>query len=378
MLASSSAQADPERSLEVRTAGEFSTYIDTDYVTVFTPTVRASVADPLSGWSAQGSYLVDIVSAASVDIVSTASPNWVELRHAGSLSGTYQPDDIAGTIFGAVSVEPDYRSLSGGAKASIDLDRKNLTLLGGYGYTRDTAGRTGTPFSVYALELDRHELTLSGAFVLDRATLLTLTGDLGFESGRQEKPYRYLPLFSPPAARQLEPGASVARVNALRLPGKTAERVPETRQRYALTARFAHRGRASTLIANQRLYADSWGLIATTSDLRYVVDVSRRVFVWPELRWHTQRGVGFWRLAYLGEITDGSLSLPRWRTGDRELGPLWSATLGGGVRWNLGGADPSALSLVLELEAVHTDYLEALYIDQRWAGFASLQAEVRL
>jgi hypothetical protein len=219
---------------------------------------------------------------------------------------------------------------------------------------------------------------VSGAFVLDKATLLTLIGDGTFEAGRQEKPYRYLPLFSGPAAALIAPGASVEQVNELRLPGKTAERVPDTRQRYSLSARIAHRGQSSTLIASERLYADSWGLVAATSDLRYVVDLSRRFFVWPKLRWHTQQGVDFWELAYQGEIADGSLSLPRWRTGDRELGPLWSGTLGAGGRWNLGGADPRAVSLVLELDAIYTDYLDALYIDRRWAGFASLQAEVKL
>jgi len=46
-----------------------------------------------------------------------------------------------------------YLSLSGGADALFDLDDKNLSLSAGYAYGRDTAGRTGTPFSVYSLVL---------------------------------------------------------------------------------------------------------------------------------------------------------------------------------------------------------------------------------
>src|SRR3970282_1080485 len=119
----------------------------------FTPAVRAEVADPLSGWSANGTYLVDIVSAASVDIVSTASPNWVELRHAGTLSAGYKPAEIGGSVSGAISSEPDYLSLVGGGGVSWDISRKNATLELGYSYGHDVAGRNGTPRSVYSLEL---------------------------------------------------------------------------------------------------------------------------------------------------------------------------------------------------------------------------------
>src|SRR5690348_7140510 len=67
----------------VKAKSEVSAYADTDSVSVFTPGLEAEIKDPLSGWSATGSYLVDIVSAASVDIVSTASGHWTELRQAG-------------------------------------------------------------------------------------------------------------------------------------------------------------------------------------------------------------------------------------------------------------------------------------------------------
>jgi hypothetical protein len=51
----------------------------------------ATLKNSLEGCSLHGSYLADIVSAASVDIVSTASPRWTEVRHAGSLSGSEEP-----------------------------------------------------------------------------------------------------------------------------------------------------------------------------------------------------------------------------------------------------------------------------------------------
>src|SRR3954447_5628661 len=52
----------------VRASTEVSAYTDSDAVHVLSPTVAGSVGDDLAGWSIGGSYLVDAVSAASVDI----------------------------------------------------------------------------------------------------------------------------------------------------------------------------------------------------------------------------------------------------------------------------------------------------------------------
>ncbi len=371
------AAAEPSH-LDVDTITEFSAYTDTDAVTVYTPALRGSVKDPLAGWSASGTYLVDIVSAASVDIVSAASPRWMEVRHAGTLSGSYKPKELGVSAFGAVSSEPDYLALSGGGSASIDLLKKNLTLLAAYSYGHDVAGRSGTPFSVYSLTLNRHTVSTSAAIVLSRSTLLTLVGDAVLESGRQEKPYRWLPLFDAGVAPTITPGASVDEVNALRLPGRITERVPDTRQRFALTGRFAHRGRASTWLAESRLYADSWGLVASTEDVRWIHDVSRRLSLWPHLRLNVQRGATFWKLAYVGDLSSGRVDAPEFRSGDRELSPLWSGTFGGGGRFDFGNPQERAFGLILQLEATYTDYLRALYIGHRWAGLAVLQAEVKL
>lgn len=363
--------------LDVHSKGEFSVYTDSDAVTVFTPAASATVADPLTGVSVSGGYLIDIVSAASVDIVSTASPNWHEVRQAANLSAEYKPGSVGLSGKTALSYEPDYLSVSGGADLLFDLDDKNLSLSAGYAYGHDTAGRTGTPFSVYSLVLHRHALDASLAVLLDRATVFTLTGDCLLESGRQEKPYRYLPLFEPGVVSEVPRGAGVALVNRLRLPGRTAERVPDTRQRLALSGRLAHRGKTTTLLLDERLYGDSWALLASTLDLRWVVDVSRRWFVWPHLRTHLQSGVSFWRRAYVAEIGDGSLTLPSYRTGNRELSPLWSQTVGGGARYDLGGLDPEAWALTLELEGTYTSYRDALYIRERWAAFGALELDMR-
>jgi hypothetical protein len=346
-------------------------------VRVVTPAIEATLKSVLGGWSATGSYLVDVVSAASVDIVSTASMHWTEVRHAGALSGNLDAGNWSTSVSGSVSSEPDYLSLSGGLTERVALAKKTVTPHLGYAYTRDLAGRTGTPFSVYSLELHRHTLSAGVELILDPTTLVTLVSDLNLETGRQEKPYRFIPIFAPDVAPEISAGASIATVNARRLPGRMSERVPDARNRLAVSARLAQRISGwSTFVVSERLYRDDWGLQSTTTDLRMLMDASPRWFVWTSVRVHFQSGVSFYRRAYAAQIGSGALQVPALRTGDRELGPLASGTFGGGIRWLLGrDTRPDAWSLVFQSDVGTTAFDDALFIQNRQAFFNSLQLE---
>src|SRR5580692_5900789 len=121
------AQSSPSSDYVVRASSETAQYADTDHVFVTTPSIAGSVAKPTAGWSVNGSYLVDVVSAASVDIVSTASRRWEEVRQAGTLGGAYAIGALGLAVNGFASSEPDYLSLAGGLVATYDLDQKNVT-----------------------------------------------------------------------------------------------------------------------------------------------------------------------------------------------------------------------------------------------------------
>lgn len=131
----------PAKRVTGRIRGELSAYSDSDHVDVLTPSISAEAQDSLAGWSAKGQYLLDAVSAASVDIVSTASRHWTELRHVGSAEGTLKPHDLGVTAGGSVSSEPDYLAWAAAGSVSLDLDQKNFVLVAGYSYGHDTIGR---------------------------------------------------------------------------------------------------------------------------------------------------------------------------------------------------------------------------------------------
>jgi hypothetical protein len=357
---------------------EMGTYTDDDHVTVYTPSVHLGV-ESTGGASLQASYLVDVVSAASVDVVSTASSRWREVRQAGTLDGQYKPSDFGVAVGGSISSEPDYLAYGAYAKLIKDFAEKNWTVTLGYGYSHDTAGRCAangcTPFSVFSRNLERSAFNAGVAWVADARSVAGIGVDVMLENGDPSKPYRYVPMFAPGVA--VPRGASVAEVNALRLPERPLEQLPLSRQRVAVMGHYARRLEGSTIRLEERVYDDSWGLIASSTDLKWIFDVGSRVALWPHARFHAQSAVSFWQRAYVSGPAPG-WSLPEFRTGDRELGPLWTADGGLGLRFYLGSAiDPQAWAIGLTADVAYTDFLDDLYLTARLATFGALTLEVR-
>jgi|CZKU01.1.fsa_nt_gi hypothetical protein len=362
-----------------RASMELGGYNDSDHVTVVTPSVAIGIEDA-SGASLHATYLVDVVSAASVDIVSTASSRWKEVRQAGTVSGEYKPHDFGVAVGTSVSSEPDYLSYGAYATVTKDFDEKNLSVFFGYGFSHDTAGRCGdnggcTPFSVFSRSLQRGSFNGGVDFVVDRESLASITGDVVIENGDQSKPYRYIPMFAADVAARIPNGAPIALVNQERLPERPLEQLPLSRRRLALTGRYAHRYDGSTLRLEERVYDDSWGLAASSSDARWIFDLGRRFALWPHARFHAQNAVSFWQRAYVSGPAPG-WNLPEFRTGDRELGPLWTIEGGFGVKWYLGSdAEPERWSLQWTGDAMYTSFLDDLFVTHRTAMLGALGFE---
>lgn len=376
VLASTARAKEPEDTSKKSASLETAVYADSDHVTVFTPAINGNVENVVDGASLHGSYLVDVVSAASVDIISTASRRWHEVRHAGALSGEYKPHDLGIGFSASVSSEPDYFSYGASGHLSYDLDEKNTSLFFGYGYGHDTIGRAGTSFATFARSLQRGSFLGGIDQVIGPSTLGTLSLGVIIENGDQSKPYRYIPMFSAAEAAKTPAGASVDYVNAHRLFERPLEQLPLARRRFALSSQIAHRLEFSTVRASERLYIDNWGLKASTTDARWFVDASERVRLWPHVRFHAQSPVSFWQRAYVSDGQPG-FSLPEFRTGDRELGPMWAVTGGGGAKVFLGSsAHPHFFAVSLEADAVYTSYLDDLYISSRTGVLGSLTLEL--
>jgi hypothetical protein len=340
---------------------------------VWSPEIDATVSSPTQGWNVGGHFLVDVVTAASPDIVSEASPPYHEQRYSGGLTGGYKLGKYSAQAQANYSSEPDYISRGAGLAVTADLKDKLVTPRLGLNFNHDSIGRGPNNF---ISTLDTTELEAGVTLVLSPTSLLLLSGTAQFEAGDQSKPYRYVPMFDPVQVAPYVPvGASVDLVNRVRLPIRPTEQLPTSRQRYAVGARFAHRFSGATLRVEQRLYTDSWALKATTTDGRYVIDFGRRLEVWPHGRFNAQTGTNFYQLAYSATVDPqtNQLIVPLYRTTDREMSPLVSLTGGGGAHLVLSAPEgKTQYGVTLQADVMYTKYFDSLFITQRTAVYGSI------
>lgn len=360
--------------INVRVGLEISGYYDTDNTQVFSPAISTSVESPTDGWGFGGSFLVDVVSTASTDIVATASPRWTETRYVPGINGFKKFGDFKLGLGGGASIEPDYLSIAAGLNASVDLLDKRVTPSLSYGFGYDIQGRAGTSFDTFSTTIYQNSVDGSVSIVADKATVVTAGVTAIFQTGDTSKPYRYVPMFDPEVAPLIPVGLAKEEVDRVRNGERVLEQLPTDRQRYAVYGRVAHRLDASTFRIDERLYIDTWGVKASTTDSMWLFDVDPRVRLWPHLRAHIQSGADFWQLAYASRRTSAGLELPNVRTGDRELGPLLSVSGGAGVRFALG--EQKNWGLGVTSDAVYTRYLNHLFILERWGVFGAVVAEV--
>ncbi|WP_394836874.1 DUF3570 domain-containing protein [Pendulispora rubella] len=373
------------KNLVAKVGLEMSAYTDTLNVHVMSPGITAAVISPTAGWNVGGSFLADFVTAASPDIVSTASGHFVERRYGGSLGGGYKPGKFGAQGNAGISSSPDYLSISGGIAITGDFNDKLITPRISYSHSDETIGRNDSPFAnVPGNHLgDKRKLFVNAfeagcTFVLSPTSVLVLGASLDTERGDQSKIYRYVPMFSPSVASKVTPGLPANLVNANRLAYRPQEQLPNERDRYAGALRFVHRFTTATLRLEERLYYDTWSIKATTTDLRYMQDIGKHLRVWPHIRFHAQTGANFYRLAYAAATKDdGTIVIPTYRTGNRELSPLMSATVGFGARIALGETEATTqYALTVTGDYMYTYYFNSLYTVSRQAFYASLGFEV--
>lgn len=257
---------------------------------------------------------------------------------------------------------------------TADLNDKLVTPSLGYNYSHDTIGRSSTPFNVFHHDFDTSELQAGTTFVMSPTSILLLSGTLDLERGDQSKPYRYVPMFASSVTSTVTPGASIPFVNQARLPVRPLEQLPLSRNRYAVGARFVHRFGSTTLRIEQRLYTDSWQQSASTTDVRWLVDMTRWLRLWLHGRFNAQNAANFYRLAYSARVDPGTgrLAIPAFRTDDRELGALVTLTGGSGLRVTLGSGGKVEYGLSLQADVMDSRYFDALFITRRTAVYGTV------
>lgn len=209
-----------------------------------------------------------------------------------------------------VSSEPDYQSGFAHLRGELELAERNTVLAVYLAGGRDSVSNEGAQNEM-STPVEGVLWTAVGSLSISQVLSPLLVGQLTYDLARldgfQENPYR-----SVPAGGVLEP-----------------ERVPDTRTRHAGQA--ALRGfvpaTRSTLVGSYRLYADDWGVVGHTPEVRVIQEILTPLAVHLRYRFHHQSDADFYQDIY---VTADPMFEP-YLTDDAKLDRLTTQTFGGKV-----------------------------------------------
>lgn len=244
------AGAGPEVSIDARTG----VYQDTDHTFISTSTIaaRATLKDT---FTLKARYLADVVSSASVDVVSAATKHFDELRHEIEGAATYADGTRTASLGYVYSGENDWTSHSVRAGFAHDFFQHRLTLGAGAALTWSDVGRSGD--ATFHRPLVQGTGSIDATFVASKVDLLSLSYSIIVLNGYQASPYRFV-FFQSPSV----PGQLVG----------NPETVPDERLRHAVGLRWNHHvGKDSAARSYVRGYVDDWGVLSATAGVEYVI-----------------------------------------------------------------------------------------------------------
>ena len=249
-----------------------------------------------------GNYYVDMVSSASIDVITTASP-YTEERKQWSLGMDYLRGNTTMRVGYTSSHESDYDAETISFSVSQDMFGDMTTLTLSYALADDQVGRSDDP--TFERDLDRQIYGIGLTQILTKNLISTLNFETITDEGFMNNPYRSVRYFDSGSALgysfepELYPNTRTS--NALGI-----------RARYFLPYRAAIEG-------EYRFFTDTWDIVGHTASLTYVQPWGDWTFT-GKFRFHDQTGAHFYSdLFSQSEVTN-------FRGRDKELSPLTSYT----------------------------------------------------
>lgn len=268
--------------------------------------VRKSVGPQVS---VSGQYYVDMVSAASVDVLATAS-EYTEERTEYSLGVDYLHEDSILSLGYTNSSENDYEANTVYFSASQEFFGGMSTITLGYARGWDDVGVAGN--DSFSEEADRQNYQLGLSQVVTRNSLVGLDLEVVTDEGFLQNPYR--------RNRYIDPNDPT---NFLL---DQPERYPETRTSFSVAARALYYLPYRASIRGEfRYFSDSWGIDAQTYELAYVHALNPRWSIEGRARYYIQNEADFYSDLYAFENSQTHLAR------DKEMSAFSGTTLGGGV-----------------------------------------------
>ncbi|MBI2893433.1 MAG: DUF3570 domain-containing protein [Deltaproteobacteria bacterium] len=291
-----------------------SLYADDLDTTVVTPHVSVGATLPAS-LAVQVGWKADVITSASVDVVTAATTRMTDLRNevSASVSRENVLPDLDADLSYIFSRENDAESHIGQIGLRRELLDDNVVVGLRYGASYNRIGVLNEPFETWQM-MWVHDADLSISRVLGPSAIAELVFSGMWNQGYQENPYRRVPVTMGPDL-----------LGASWLP----EDVPDRRLRGAATARLrATFWRRWVAGLSYRFYADDWDIVGHTEDAEIAVDLAKGLTLRLRERGIFQSGASFYRERYDEAYTR--------RTRDRRLSPHLAAMAGLGLEWKLG------------------------------------------
>ena len=343
-------------------------YDDTDNVTVVSPQAAVRYDLDEEGGAVGVRAAVDVVSAASVDVVSQATTRFSEVRTDLNLSVAKAfGDHLPGASY-RFSIEPDYVSHGASAALRSRLGTPDSVLSLAYSATFDTVGMSGTPTENFSESLVTHGADIGLTQILGQRTVLRGVYTLTVQNGYMEKPYRFVPLFDQAGVDRARTDGNHLDLDSFdryRLDARPPESVPDVRVGHAFAIRGIQYLDAvhGSVRLDYQLYLDSFGLWAHVVEPVCSIRVADGWLLSSYGRFYWQSSASFWRRQYVVSAPD---RVPRWRTADRDLSGYHAVS--GGVRVELELGDH--FHAYADGSIMATTFRDFLFLDHRLALMA--------
>ncbi len=262
--------------------------------------VRKSIGKSVS---LAANYYVDMVSSASIDVITTASP-YTEERTQYSLSADYLRGNTMMSVGVTSSEESDFDAATYSLAISQDMFGDLTTLTLSYAYGDDTVRRSDDPN--FFRDNTRQHYGIGVTQILTRNLISALNFEVITDEGFLNNPYR--------SVRYIDAGSAIGY-------SFEPELYPRTRTSNAvgLRAKYFLPYRAA-IEAQFRFFTDTWDIDGNTFSIGYTHPWKDFIFT-AKYRWHDQTGAHFFSdLFPRSEATN-------FRGRDKELSPLTSQTL---------------------------------------------------
>lgn len=294
--------------------------------------------------SVSANYLLDMVSSASIDVVTTASP-YTEERTQWGLGADYLHGKSTYSIGWSTSSESDYEANTIFASISQDMFGDLTTISFGFKQGKNDIFRNlqGERDPTFAEESEQRSYSVGVTQILTKSLIGTFNFEVVSDEGFLNSPYRSVRYFDPsvPAGFSFQP-----------------EVYPETRTSNAASLRLAYYLPWRAAVDGwYRYYTDSWGIDGQNVEFTYTQPMWNRWIFGGSARWYTQKHADFY--ADLFPRRDYANFLAR----DKELATYTALTLGVSATYQFNIA---ALPWIEKAEAsLRYDYMTIDYDDFR-------------